>query len=64
MEADAVHEQLLRAGLRDLLAREPQLAADVVLGIEAGLLVEERFGAALLAAWSAGRSSLRTPLQP
>ena len=62
VEADAVHEQLLRAGLRDLLQREPALAADVVFGIEAGLLVEERFGAALLDAWAAGRSSLRTPL--
>ena len=62
VEADAVHEQLLRAGLRDLLQREPELAADVVFGIEAGLLVEERFGTALLDAWSAGRSSLRTPL--
>ena len=62
VEADAVHEQLLRAGLRDLLEREPQLAADVVFGIEAGLLVEERFGSAVLAAWSAGRSSLRTTL--
>ncbi|MCU1693349.1 MAG: hypothetical protein JWM64_2440 [Frankiales bacterium] len=59
VEADAVHEQLLRAGLRDLLQREPHLAADVVLGIEAGLLLEERFGAALLHAWSAGGSSLR-----
>ena len=62
VEADAVHEQVLRAGLRDLLRREPALAADVVFGIEAGLLVEERFGEAVLAAWSAGQSSLRTPL--
>ncbi|MCW2606166.1 MAG: hypothetical protein JWO60_859 [Frankiales bacterium] len=61
VEADAVHEQVLRAGLRDLLRREPQLAADVVLGIEAGLLLEDRFGDALLGAWTAGRSSLRTP---
>ena len=62
VEADAVHEQVLRAGLRDLLQREPELAADVVFGVEAGLLVEERFGTALLDAWSAGRSSLRVPL--
>ncbi len=59
VEADAVHEQVLRAGLlRDLLAREPELAADVVLGIQAGLLLEERFADALMAAWAAGRSSL------
>ena len=63
VEADAVHEQVLRAGLRDLLRREPHLAADVVLGIEAGLLVEDRFADHVLGAWSAGRSSLRRPLQ-
>ena len=43
----------------DLLAREPGLAADVVLGIEAGLLLEDRFAEHLLAAWGDGRSSLR-----
>jgi hypothetical protein len=62
IEADAVHEQVLRAGLRDLLRREPQLAADVVLGIEAGLLLEDRFADHVLGAWSAGGSSLRRPL--
>jgi len=60
VEADAVHEQVLRRGLlRDLLGRDPGLAADVVLGVQAGLLLEERSGAHLLACWSAGRSSLR-----
>ena len=62
VEADAVHEQVLRAGLRDLLRREPHLAADVVLGIEAGLLVEDRFADHVLGAWGAGASSLRRPL--
>ncbi len=63
VEADAVHEQVVRRGvLRPLLADEPELAADVVFGVEAGLLVEERFGVAVLGAWSAGRSSLRAPL--
>ncbi len=51
VEADAVHEQLLRAGLRDLLDRDPHLAADVVLGIEAGLLLEDRFADALMTSW-------------
>lgn len=60
VEADAVHEQVLRRGLlADLLAREPSLAADVVLGVQAGLLLEERFGEHLTGAWQAGRSSLR-----
>jgi hypothetical protein len=62
VEADAVHEQVLRAGLRDLLQREPGLAADVVLGIEAGLLLEDRFADHVLGAWGAGTSSLRHPL--
>ena len=62
VEADAVHEQVLRAGLRDFLRREPHLAADVVLGIEAGLLLEDRFAGHLLDAWSIGASSLRRPL--
>jgi len=62
VEADAVHEQLLRAGLRDLLRREPHLAADVVLGIEAGLLLEDRFADRVLGAWTTGASSLRHAL--
>ena len=61
VEADAVHEQVLRAGLRDLLAREPALRADVVLGVRASLLLEERFGDHLMGSWQAGRSSLRQP---
>ncbi len=62
VEADAVHEQLLRAGLSDLLDREPGLATDVVLGVEAGSLLEERFGTHLLTSWSGGRSSMRVPV--
>jgi len=65
VEADAVHEQLLRAGLREMLAREPDLRADVVLGLQASLLLEERFGDTLLRAWGEGRSSLRAaPRRP
>lgn len=62
VEADAVHEQLLRAGLADLLGREPALAADVVLGLRASALLEDRFADHLLACWQAGRSSLRDPV--
>ena len=60
--ADAVHEQLLRAGLRDLVDREPGLAADVVLGLRASSALEQRFGDHLLDCWDAGRSSLRAGL--
>ncbi|HVM28531.1 MAG TPA: iron-containing redox enzyme family protein [Mycobacteriales bacterium] len=62
VEADAVHEQLLRAGLRDLVDREPGLAADVVLGLRASSALEQRFGDHLLDCWDAGRSSLRAGL--
>ncbi|MFE2332549.1 iron-containing redox enzyme family protein [Streptomyces coelicoflavus] len=63
VEADAVHEQIVRHEVIDgLLEQEPQLAADVVFGIDATGHLEDRFGARLLADWRAGRSSLRTPL--
>ncbi|MBC3191073.1 iron-containing redox enzyme family protein [Pseudonocardia sp. C8] len=63
VEADAVHEQVVRRGvLAPLLADEPGLAADVVFGIRAAGVLGDRLGAAMLDAWSAGRSSLRVPL--
>jgi hypothetical protein len=63
IEADAVHEQVMRHDvLGDLLEQEPELAADVVFGIQATEFLEGRFGAQLLAHWRAGRSSLRQPL--
>ncbi|TDD34084.1 iron-containing redox enzyme family protein [Actinomadura sp. KC06] len=63
IEADAVHEQVLRHDvIGGLLADEPQLAPDVVLGIRATVLLEDRFGRHLLDCWQAGRSSLRHPL--
>ncbi|MER7720948.1 iron-containing redox enzyme family protein [Streptomyces flaveolus] len=63
VEADAVHEQIVRHEVIDgLLEQEPQLAADVVFGIDATGYLEDRFADRLLADWRAGRSSLRTPL--
>jgi len=63
VEADAVHEQQIRLGvLGPLLAAEPELAADVVFGIQASGLLAGRLAALLLAAWDASRSSLRRPL--
>ena len=59
VEADAVHEQLVRRELlAGLLEREPELAPDVVLGIQASTLLEDRLADQLVAAWSAGESSL------
>ncbi|PJE99602.1 hypothetical protein CUT44_03585 [Streptomyces carminius] len=63
IEADAVHEQVMRRDvIGDLLAREPHLAADVVFGIRATELLEERLAEHLLGAWRGGDSSLRRPL--
>ena len=63
VEADAVHEQVVRHDvIGGLLAEEPHLAADVAFGVDATGLVEDRFADRLLAAWRSGRSSLRTPL--
>ena len=59
IEADAVHEQVMRHEVvGDLLRQEPELAADVVFGIQATDLLEQRFADHLLSAWQAGRSSL------
>ncbi|WP_309237439.1 iron-containing redox enzyme family protein [Actinomadura sp. BRA 177] len=63
IEADAVHEQVLRHDvIGALLAAEPALAADVVLGVRATGLLEDRLAAHLMDAWRAGRTALRRPL--
>ncbi|MEE1930763.1 iron-containing redox enzyme family protein [Streptomyces sp. TRM 70351] len=63
IEADAVHEQVMRREvLGDLLGREPELAADVVLGIRATEHLEDRLAHHLLTAWRRGTTSLRRPL--
>jgi hypothetical protein len=60
IEADAVHEQVLRHDvLGDLLSREPELAADVVFGVQATGLLEDRLEAHLLGCWRQGRTALR-----
>ncbi|MFK0135077.1 iron-containing redox enzyme family protein [Streptomyces rubiginosohelvolus] len=65
VEADAVHEQVVRHEvIGGLLEDEPGLAADVVLGIEATGHLEDLLADHLLGAWRVGRSALRTPLTP
>lgn len=60
VEADAVHEQVVRHDvIGGLLEEEPYLAPDVAFGIDATGLVEDRFARRLLADWKAGRTSLR-----
>ncbi|KOG74060.1 MULTISPECIES: iron-containing redox enzyme family protein [Streptomyces] len=63
VEADAVHEQVVRHEvIGGLLAEEPELAPDIAFGIDATEYLEDRLARRLLADWRAGRSSLRTPL--
>ncbi|MBP2328634.1 hypothetical protein JOF56_009019 [Kibdelosporangium banguiense] len=60
VEADAVHEQVMRRDvIGDLLAREPELTEFVVFGVQATDLLEDRFAAEVLGEWRADRSSLR-----
>ncbi|KDE99489.1 hypothetical protein Y900_011190 [Mycolicibacterium aromaticivorans JS19b1 = JCM 16368] len=63
VEADAVHEQVVRTDVvGDLVSREPALDRDVVFGIRAHLMVEDRLADHLMRCWTSGRSSLRRPL--
>jgi hypothetical protein len=63
VEADAAHEQLVRHGvLTPLLAAEPELAADVVFGMQAATLLADRFSELLVGRWTAGQPTLRNPL--
>lgn len=65
VEADAVHEQVVRTEVVDgLLKDEPDLEPDVAFGIGATTLLEGRLAGHLLAAWRADRSALPAPLPP
>ena len=59
IEADAVHEQVMRRDVvAGLLEQEPALAADVVFGVVASEILETRLATTVLDAWKNGRSSL------
>lgn len=63
VEADAVHEQVVRTDVvDDLVNREPAVEPDVVFGMRAFALLEDRLGRHLLDRWRSGRSSLRRSL--
>ena len=63
VEADAVHEQVVRHDVvGDLVAREPNLDRDVVFGIRAHAVVEKRLADNLMASWKLDQTSLRRPL--
>ncbi|WP_084531643.1 iron-containing redox enzyme family protein [Nocardia miyunensis] len=60
VEADAVHEQVMRHEvIGDLLRQEPDQAASIVFGIQATALLENRIDQHLLDSWRADRTSLR-----
>ena len=63
VEADAVHEQVVRLDVvGDLVAREPQLDRDVVFGMRAFTVVEDRLADTIMASWAQDLTSLRRPL--
>jgi hypothetical protein len=60
VEADAVHEQVVRHDVvASLVAGEPHLDRDVVFGIRAHAAVEDRLADVIMASWKAGETSLR-----
>ncbi|MFE4456442.1 iron-containing redox enzyme family protein [Nocardia tengchongensis] len=59
VEADAVHEQLMRREvIGDLLRTEPELRTSIAFGIGATGLLEDRFSEHVLACWRGNRTSL------
>lgn len=63
VEADAVHEQVVRHEvIGGLLADEPGLEADIAFGCAATVLLEDRLAHHIREAWDQGRSALRAPL--
>ncbi|MFF4978187.1 iron-containing redox enzyme family protein [Streptomyces sp. NPDC001083] len=62
VEADAVHEQVVRHEvIGGLLADEPELEPDIAFGCAATILLEDRLAEHIKCAWQQGRSALRTP---
>ncbi|MFD5030775.1 iron-containing redox enzyme family protein [Streptomyces sp. NPDC058405] len=60
VEADAVHEQVVRHEvIGGLLEEEPQLAGDIAFGVDATGHLEDRLAERLLLAWRTGETSLR-----
>lgn len=63
VEADAVHEQVVRHEvIGGLLDEEPHLASDVAFGIDTTVHLEDRLADRLLTDWRRGRTSLHAPL--
>lgn len=59
VEADAVHEQILRHSVvEELIRQEPHLERDIVFGMRALDFVEEKLGSYLMSRWTSGSSTL------
>jgi hypothetical protein len=62
--ADAHHEQVAANQLAaSLVAQDPRMAADILLGARAIMAVEGNFSGTLMAAWTAGRTALLRPVE-
>lgn len=62
VEADAVHESIAAVDLAGGLAHQDEgLGRDALFGAAALAALEARFATAIVDAWEAGRTSLRTP---
>ena len=62
VEADEVHQHVAVDELvGGLLETEPEMAGPVLFGAKSVAVVERIFAAHVVAAWTAGRSSLWTP---
>jgi hypothetical protein len=63
VEADAVHEQVVRTDVvGELIGSDPRLEANVIFGMRALDVVENRWAQDVMASWADGRSSLSRPL--
>jgi hypothetical protein len=63
IEADAVHEQLVRREvIGALLEDEPELQDAIAFGLAASLRADERLGAHLIECWQHEHTSLRAPI--
>ena len=65
VEADAVHEQIAAHDLcGGLVATEPELVGQVLVGAACCLALDARMAVPLLDRWQQGLSSLREPIDP
>lgn len=64
VEADAVHEAIAAHDLAGALAKdEPEVAADIIFGARAMLVIDKLVAHHILDAWDRGETSLREPLR-